>query len=172
MRNLRVKKVIPDAEAAALAGTFLDENCYDHFINEDYIVEDETGKPLLIFIKAAHPSNYCSWAYEALKGVAAKSENRGIAGGKVDESKILPARHGRIVKSEDGTRYKYYKRNGLLTNTQYANQVNSGVIGFYDRYPRIPYCRQTSFNAKQASQFRRALPLIKSVNEITLPIAS
>ncbi len=31
-----------------------------------------------------------------------------------------------------------------ISDTTYANPVNSGIVGYFDRYPRIPYGRATS----------------------------
>ena len=42
--------------------------------------------------------------------------------------------------------------------------TKSGIIGYFDRNPRFPYCRQTAFNEKQFSKFKEAYPIIKFVD--------
>lgn len=65
----------------------------------------------------------------------------------------------------DGTRLRPMKQDGTVSNTNYAQAVHSGIIGFYDRYPRIPYCRLTAFNLYQPEKFQAAMPLIRAIDE-------
>lgn len=52
-----------------------------------------------------------------------------------------------------------------VSDTNYANPVNSGIAGFYDRYPRIPYCRMTSYTANHFDKFQMAIPFIEGVSD-------
>ena len=47
--------------------------------------------------------------------------------------------------------------------TTYANGVFSGIAGWYDRYPRIPYGRATSYTANQPEKFAMAFPFLQSL---------
>jgi hypothetical protein len=49
----------------------------------------------------------------------------------------------------------------LISKTTYANPVNSGIAGWYDRYPRIPYGRATSYTEKQPEKFAKSYPYLK-----------
>lgn len=49
--------------------------------------------------------------------------------------------------------------------TMRAAEVNSGVGGFFDRYPRIPYCRATSFTANNFEQFKESYPFVEAVSQ-------
>lgn len=53
----------------------------------------------------------------------------------------------------------------FISDTTYANQVNSGIGGFFDRYPRIPYCRATSYTTANKERFEMAYPFINAINE-------
>ena len=53
----------------------------------------------------------------------------------------------------------------LICLTTYANSVFSGVAGWYDRYPRIPYGRATAYTAKQPEKFAQAYPFLKSLSD-------
>jgi hypothetical protein len=76
--------------------------------------------------------------------------NRGTAGGKVD---------GQVAQ------YKL-RRNGKVSNTSEAsNPVNSGIVGFFDRNPRMPFCRTTAFNQQHFDKFKKAYPIIKLVDK-------
>jgi len=47
--------------------------------------------------------------------------------------------------------------------TTYANGVMSGIAGWYDRYPRIPYGRATSYTAREPEKFAMAYPFLQSL---------
>ena len=49
--------------------------------------------------------------------------------------------------------------------TTYANGVFSGIAGWYDRYPRIPYGRATSYTANQPEKFAMAFPFLQSLSK-------
>lgn len=51
----------------------------------------------------------------------------------------------------------------LICLTTYANSVHSGIAGWFDRYPRIPYGRATSYTAKYPEKFAMAYPFLQSL---------
>jgi len=66
---------------------------------------------------------------------------------------------------------RVYKKH--ISNTSYGEAVLSGVGGSMDRYPRIPFCRQTGWTAQNREKFEMAFPLIEKANQIyreNLPI--
>lgn len=52
-----------------------------------------------------------------------------------------------------------------ISDTTYANQVLSGIAGWYDRYPRIPYGRATSYTQHNYDKFKLAFPFLQSLNK-------
>jgi hypothetical protein len=54
----------------------------------------------------------------------------------------------------------------LISASTYANGVRSGVGGFMDRYPRIPFCRETGWSANHKELYEAALPLFDKANQI------
>lgn len=56
----------------------------------------------------------------------------------------------------------------LISASSYGQGVRSGVAGFFDRYPRIPFCRETgNVNAKEGNfKYREAVPLFDAASEI------
>lgn len=52
-----------------------------------------------------------------------------------------------------------------ISQTSYANPVNSGIAGFFDRYPRYPYGRVCSYNQKNPELFKKSFPYIRHLNE-------
>ena len=46
----------------------------------------------------------------------------------------------------------------------YANKVRSGIAGFYDRYPRIPFLRSTGYNEQNPEKFKKSLPFLQRLD--------
>lgn len=149
-----------------MGGTLLDVEHFDHLVSgEDATVYKPDGSPLLIYRHDALPFEACKAAYGAIRGVAIQAGksrgNRGLAAGK------LTGKTDRI-REEIGIRGDKrafpLRKDGTVSNTHLAKQVESGVIGFYDRYERIPYCRLTAFNINRPEKFKAALPFIRAVD--------
>jgi hypothetical protein len=51
-----------------------------------------------------------------------------------------------------------------ISNTSYANPVNSGIAGFFDRYPRYPYGRVCSYNQRNPELFEKSFPYLRKLN--------
>lgn len=52
----------------------------------------------------------------------------------------------------------------FISDTTYANAVLSGVAGWFDRYPRIPYGRATSYTRDHYDKFKLAFPFLQSLD--------
>jgi hypothetical protein len=50
-----------------------------------------------------------------------------------------------------------------VCSTTYANGVFSGIAGWFDRYPRIPYGRATSYTAREPEKFAMAFPFLQTL---------
>jgi hypothetical protein len=53
----------------------------------------------------------------------------------------------------------------LVTNTTYANSVFSGIAGWYDRYPRIPWGRATAYTENYPEKFAKSFPYLKHLSD-------
>jgi hypothetical protein len=51
------------------------------------------------------------------------------------------------------------------STTNYAKSVYSGVAGWYDRYPRIPYGRATAYTEKNPELFAKSYPFLQTLNK-------
>ena len=146
VKIIKVKPSIKDEEVKKLSGKLLSESDYNTLITYDADVYcDETGACIAKFRKKVIPSNIAKNAYNNLKSAAKVSSNRATGSGE----------RSKIRKKSDGT----------ISNTNIIKQVNSGIIGYFDRNPRSPYCRQTAFNEKEFSKFKKAYPIIKFVDK-------
>jgi hypothetical protein len=50
-----------------------------------------------------------------------------------------------------------------ISKTTYANVVNSGIAGWYDRYPRIPFGRPTTYTRDNPEKFAKSYPYLQSL---------
>ena len=50
-----------------------------------------------------------------------------------------------------------------ISDTSYANTVNSGIAGWFDRYPRIPYGRATAYTEKNPELFAKSYPYLQTL---------
>lgn len=149
---IKLKPTLSDKNVDNLQGALLSEKDYNTLITYDADVYcQETGKCIAKFRKKIIPSKICSDAYENLKQASQPTDNRSVS----------------IGEKENGTfQIKRIKKDGTVSNTTRAlTDVNSGIIGYYDREARRPYCRQTSFNEKQFNKFKKAYPIINFVNK-------
>jgi hypothetical protein len=51
----------------------------------------------------------------------------------------------------------------LICNTTYANSVYSGIAGWFDRYPRLPYGRATTYTRDNPEKFAMSFPFLQSL---------
>lgn len=165
LRTLIAKKVLTDEEAASLAGRLLTPRAFDVLIDEDADVTTDTGEPLLYYRKQALPLADCLAAYRNLRKAATPTDARGIAAG---EEKLNNDETGnaRPKVREGRLGFRNITQDGRLSRQWRTSIVNSGIIGFFDRSPRFPYCRQTAFTMNEKEQFWAALPLLQRASEV------
>lgn len=73
----------------------------------------------------------------------------------VDSTKQLSPEDQRAEAKRVATKY--------ICQTTYANGVFSGIAGWFDRYPRIPYGRATSYTEKNPEKFAMAFPFLQTL---------
>lgn len=104
------------------------------------------------------------------KGV---DETRGTVWLRSEVQKVYPEYHGWFDKWVDGLSNKPEEEiraeakmvaEKWASTTNYAKSVFSGVAGWYDRYPRIPYGRATAYTEKHPDLFKLAYPFLQSLN--------
>ena len=71
----------------------------------------------------------------------------------------------RKLPTEEKIREANFVADELICATTYANSVYSGIAGWFDRYPRIPYGRATSYTARNAEKFALAYPFLQHLSE-------
>lgn len=66
---------------------------------------------------------------------------------------------------EEQRKEAQFVTDNFISDTNYANPVVSGIAGYFDRYPRIPYGRATSYTEKNFDKFSLCFPYLKKLNE-------
>lgn len=51
-----------------------------------------------------------------------------------------------------------------ISTTKYANMVNSGIAGWYDRYSRIPYGRPTAYTKNNLEIFKKSYKFLQTLS--------
>jgi hypothetical protein len=69
------------------------------------------------------------------------------------------------LSREEQRREAQHIVDNFISDTNYANPVISGIAGYFDRYPRIPYGRATSYTEKNWDKFILCFPYLKKLNE-------
>ncbi len=165
--RLKDEDCLTDEQAEALAGIKLDDNSYRQVIRTDADVYKPDGSLLLRFRRNIIPYHTVANAYKPLRKAASASHNRGLAAGFIQQNKDDELNKKIPMAQVAPTRYRRVRKDGSLSNTVTAAIVNSGIIGYFDRYPRIPYCRQTAFNIDYHAEFRDDIyPYIKAIDRL------
>lgn len=63
-----------------------------------------------------------------------------------------------------GIREEAERVTSYTSDTTYANPVDSGIAGWFDRYPRIPYGRATSYTAHNFETFKKSWPFLRRLS--------
>jgi hypothetical protein len=170
-REIRLdrKDLLSDWAADRLGGKFLDRQHYNVlFAGESVNVRKPDGSMLICYRHDVLSPAACEAAYPALRGAAALSQNRGLAVGDLPDD--LESRVGNRVRRPGlgvgKVGHRPLREDGRVSSTKYAAAAHSGVIGYMDKYTRIPYCRLTAFNLSEADKFAAALPLIQGIDAV------
>lgn len=136
-----------------LAGLKLSEADYDIVLggDEPCDVFKPDGSPLVKYRPRWFSEKLCQSVLPACRKAARETLNRGTAAGVWEET--------------GSATVKVMKKDGTVSNTAQAQKVKSGIIGFFDRSVRYPFCRQTSFIISEVASWKRFLPYIERADE-------
>lgn len=183
--GIRQIEILPEglptrASIEARSGKWVDESDYDILLTDSadvYGPGDEAlealgldpeplgeGRLLLSFRKGVFPLDKCQQWHKLLRGAAGKSMNRGAAAGPLD-MEYFRARYGERMRVLSDNRISYTTEDGLVSNVQVSTPVNSGLVGFFNRTPRTPYCRQTAYTAKHAEEIGACYEYFQLISE-------
>jgi hypothetical protein len=102
-----------------------------------------------------------------------KEETRGQVWLRSEVTKLYPEYHGWFDKWLSGAMKMprnqqihdaIFVINKYISDTNYAQSVMSGIAGYFDRYPRIPFGRETSYTEKNREKFALSYPYLHKLN--------
>ena len=167
MNIIHAKPILNQKQIDKLYGNFLDETYLKHpVIRDNTIVYNEKGEKVLVFLKNVVSKKNAKIAYKVLRKAATDSNNRAIAAGPINAKVGEKVDYLTVGELMTGNRFRPLKKDGTLSNSPKANSVKSGIIGYSDRYARIPYCRTTEFTKKNFEEYKKALPYIVEISEL------
>ena len=160
MRHYAVRVINCKAKFNAdhLAGVKLTEKDFDTLVGGDEACEvyKPDGSPLIKYRPGYFEESLCSGIIKACRRAAADSYNRGTAAGLVINDKGQPIK-----------RVPSYTSNPKIiskTLVSASGKVKSGIIGYFNRTSRLPFCRQTSFLINEAASWNMFLPYIRKAD--------
>ena len=124
--------------------------------NDDVTLFDiRTGKRILILKRGAIEINSLHNTVDRIDGV----------GGKVGTS-------NRKTSSGGAKNYRKTRQDGSKSKTTTTkHSYSSTIMGFFDRYPRINYCRACAFNMANPLVWQAGMPLFEEVDSIYKELA-
>lgn len=149
-----------------LGGTKLDRTHYDVLLGGDEPCDifKPDGSPLVKYRPKWFSEELCNAVLPACRRAAKVTDQRGMAAGDLTKAK-LREKDQEIKGPASKILLRAVKRDGTVSNTSRGGMVNSGIIGYFDRSARYPYCRQTSFVISEAASWKRFLPYIVRADE-------
>tara|TARA_R100000963_G_C4640491_1_gene104144 strand:- start:569 stop:1504 length:936 start_codon:yes stop_codon:yes gene_type:complete len=172
MNIINVKTKLDKEGIKAITGKFIDESYIKYpLICRDTTVYNERGELVLVFLKNAVPFTFAEKAYPFLRKSSGLTGNRSLASGDLSSYKVgdkVGSLNGSIsdvrIGKIDGNRYYPIKKDGTLSNSPKSKEVESGIIGYMDRYSRIPYCRATEMTRRYFEDYKETLPYIRYIS--------
>ena len=128
---------------------FMDDEHFDTCFDEDVFVTKPNGEPLLVLIKGGITERSATIGWSVLKDLKLITRNRGNAAGRKNEE----------ILHKDGTRGKYL-------NSAKGWEVYSGIVGYFERTVRLPYCRACAWNLEHPEKFAALMPMVKETNDL------
>lgn len=144
--KLQLRSRLPDAAVEALVGSQARPEHVTFRLERDATLFKPDGARLLTLRRGAISEDAAARAYPFLHALRRHStRNRGAYSGM-------------------GSKKPFLRADGALSKTsQTAEGIPSVVVGFMDRYPRMPFCRECALSARDPEAWGECLPMIQEV---------
>jgi hypothetical protein len=103
-----------------------------------------------------------------------KEETRGQVWLRSEVTEVYPEYHGWFEKwllgihntsREEQMNAARHILQNWISETNYAQSVMSGIAGYFDRYPRLPYGRATAYTEDNPDKFALCYPYLHKLND-------
>lgn len=158
MKTLKIQKKIINGDY--LMGSFLSDKDFETLINYDCDIYNLNGVLLAKFRKNVLSEIKLKQCVENVRYSITKMDNRGVASGKVNQTKTQRPTH----QGDPVFKQRKIRVDGSVSKTKVGNVVLNGLIGHMDRTVMMPFCRKTAFTKHEFDKFEKAIPYIKEVD--------
>jgi len=155
VQSYTVEPRMTDEECDALCGARLAPASYDTVFRRSVKLLKPDGSLLAVYLREALPEDQTLSAYPVFRAMEGAPTNRGIS---------TIGRRPNVRIKADGSKSKTSAIRVSELKAHGMEHAVSGVMGFMDRYSRMPYCRTTAFNMDHADLFNEAMPFIRTVD--------
>ena len=169
MKVITVKEHCQKEELDAIKGKYLDESYIKYPIPEENTVFKTSDDEIVaMYLPKIIPFEHCKKAFPFLRKASFQmSNNRGLASGQMEDMRVGLKVDGLMVgKVLGGGRFIPLKKDGTYSNSPKAKAVMSSVIGYMDRYARLPYWRMTEYSHRFFDEYRLTLPYIRYISKL------
>lgn len=149
-KRIDLKFQHPRDQWSKFLGLKLTEKDYDLLVDYDADVYSPEGEVIFKLRKSCIEPSITAQAFKVLRTIRAKTNNR-------------------IVAVSKGVAHFDKKQDGTVSRTMRVPidlAVMTNIIGYYDRYIRFPFCRQTAFNANSPELFTQVLPFLQGCSQV------
>lgn len=125
---------------------FAEPGDYDQLLTTSTRVLRPDGTTLCVLLKNAISLQAGGAMYRAVRNKIDLTGNRATAAGTQAKKRI--------------------KSDGTVSKTMLVPQVQSSIMGYFDRSPRFPYCRQTAFAEKYPQSYAACMPALQEASAL------
>lgn len=137
-----MKSLIVSKKSKKVEGIMAQEDDYSVLLDEDCVVKRDDGSLLCILLKGALSKKNVVSAWTAVSKDDFYTYNRGTASG----ADVIVRNKTMAVRPID--------------------EVQSGIVGYFERTPRFPYCRACSWNQSNPEKMDLLIPLVEEVDAL------
>ena len=146
--RIQLRSRTPKEQVEARYATHPTYEDFDVLLTSDCKVFAPDGSLLCCLVRGGMDAALVEDAYPALHSLRSRTtDNRPHYAGQADL---------KVKKLKDGS----------ISRTLRSANVRSCVIGYFDRYARIPFCRETAFTAKETEKWDTVVPLLQQVAQL------
>lgn len=148
MLTLTARSKVSDDRVEALVGKKGRREDFDAVLSGgDATVYKPSGERLLTVVRGGLSGESRDLVYPFLHGLSkVTTQNRGNYSGE--------------------KRFRKVRRDGTLSNTTVISPVRSAVVGFIDRYPRMPFCNCLSVVKRDPEGWASCQPMLRDASTV------
>lgn len=130
------------------------------------VYDEETGACLLKLRRAVVPREVWEPAYRGLRNAAVPSDNRGMAAGNLSDEeaqRIADQAGSGLYVRVSRLKIQVITKKGHQSKIDRAKSTMGGIVGYFGRTQRQPFCRLTKYAMEHFEDFKQSWALLQWV---------